>query len=223
MRRILDEMPVEIGCSVLPPYRTTLAERHLCGMNGFPRKAETLLILASLLHRRACRHQLLDDLRLSLFLQIGILFSPEAATDQDISTVRGIERRRSVVHHDGISSTGIFVPMPPSCAFASSSPLGEADAGQVGRSTASSLAAARNRKNRCVRHPCRVRLTRPALGEGMVATGKGSSGGSPDFHKLVRTLRSWPDMERIARQREFRSPGLQCKNSFRGAKAARCI
>jgi len=60
------------GGSVRPPYRTTLDERYLCRMNGFARKAKTLLILASLFHRAACRHQLFDDLRLSLFLQIGI-------------------------------------------------------------------------------------------------------------------------------------------------------
>ncbi|MDO5897187.1 autotransporter outer membrane beta-barrel domain-containing protein [Agrobacterium sp. Azo12] len=39
----------------------------------------------------------------------------------------------------------------------------ECEAGQVGRSSAISLAIARNRKNRDVHHPCRVRLTRPAL------------------------------------------------------------
>jgi hypothetical protein len=36
------------------------------------------------------------------------------------------------------------------------------EAGQVGRSTAISLAAERNRKNPCIRQPCRVRLTRLA-------------------------------------------------------------
>ena len=33
------------------------------------------------------------------------------------------------------------------------------EAGEVGRSTAISFAAGRNRKNPCIRHPCRVRLT----------------------------------------------------------------
>src|SRR5689334_11917190 len=39
---------------------------------------------------------------------------------------------------------------------------GERRAGQVGRSPANSLATRRNRKNPCIRHPYRVRLTRRA-------------------------------------------------------------
>jgi len=40
---------------------------------------------------------------------------------------------------------------------------GRREAGQVGCSTAISLAAERNRKNPCIHRPCRVRLTRLAF------------------------------------------------------------
>lgn len=52
--------------------------------------------------------------------------------------------------------------------LASANVGGEGDAGQVGRSSAISLAITGNRKNRDVHHPCHVRLTRPALGKGNV-------------------------------------------------------